>query len=615
MCGIAGALHVPGAVLDAVPAALTAIAHRGPDDSGWIDTEQGRIGMTRLAVMDPANGQQPMGRDGVQLVFNGEIYNFKELRTGLEHAGHTFHTTSDTEVLLAMYLEHGPAMLDHLVGMFAFAIVDGRTGTVLIARDRFGKKPIYHARSGSGLVFASEIKALRPLLDAAGHMLTVRDQGVYDFLSLGVVPQPDTVYEGVVTLEPGSYLVADRDGIRTHRWWRPEFATHDVPVAEARERVRELMADSVRLRLRSDVPLGVFLSGGVDSSVIAYEATQVLGDTVHAFTVATGSGLDESAVAGRTADALGIRSTVLPLEFDPLESLRTVVSHYDQPFADSSAIPSLALSRLARQHVTVVLNGDGGDEVFGGYRRHVAAHLAGRLSGVPDRLLGLAEKGLAGRGSADRRGAAGFAQRIMRGLQMDPEDRYLAWSSDMLLDRDKRDIWLGGAVEDTRLRVARTRRDGLGALDQQLATDIDLNLLSDLLVKMDMATMAYSLEGRSPFLDHRVAEYVWSLPAHVRLPRARPKGLLRDSYRGLLSDEVITGKKKGFEVPVARWLAEDWRELLHDVLLTPSARVTSYVDATAVEELVRGTRWPEKNTTYLVYALLVLELWLREQER
>ena len=325
------------------------------------------------------------------------------------------------------------------------------------------------------------------------------------------------------------------------------------------------------------------------------------------------AGLDESAVAGRTATSLGIRSTVLPLEFDPLESLHKVVDHYDQPFADSSAIPSLALSRLAREHVTVVLNGDGGDEVFGGYRRHVAAHLAGRLSGVPDRLLGVAERGLSGRGTTERRGAAGFAQRIVRGLQLDPEDRYLAWSTDMLLDADKRQVWCGLDVTATKERVRATRRDNLGALDQQLVTDIDLNLLSDLLVKMDMATMAHSLEGRSPFMDHRVAEYVWSLPAHIRLPRGRAKGLLRDSYQGRLSDEVIRGKKKGFEVPVTRWLAEDWRSLVHDVLTVPSAHVKSYVDGAAVDELVNGSRWPEKNTTYLVYALLVLELWLRKQ--
>ena len=613
MCGVVGALRVPLAVLDAVPPALATMAHRGPDDSGWTDTEQGRIGMTRLAVMDPAAGQQPMSRDRVSLVFNGEIYNFKELRTDLEKRGHTFRTNSDTEVLLAMYLQHGMGMLDALVGMFAFAIVDERTGVTVLARDRFGKKPLYYARVGSGLAFASEIKALRPILAASGVQPAIRDQGVYDYLTLSVIPQPDTIFAGIDVLEPGSHLTIDADGIRTERWWRPEFKTHDVPVHEARERVRELMADSVRLRLRSDVPLGVFLSGGVDSSVIAYEAAQVLGETVHAFTVATGGGLDESAVAGRTATSLGIRSTVLPLEFDSLESLHKVVDHYDQPFADSSAIPSLALSRLAREHVTVVLNGDGGDEVFGGYRRHVAAHLAGRLSGVPDRLLGVAERGLSGRGATPRRGAAGFAQRIVRGLRLDPEDRYLVWSADMLLDADKRQIWRGGGVTDTKDRVRATRRGNLGALDQQLVTDIDLNLLSALLVKVDMATMAHSLEGRSPFLDHRVAEYVWSLPAHVRLPRGRAKGLLRDSYQGLLSDEVIRGKKKGFEVPVDRWLAEDWRSLVGDVLTVPSARVKSYVDAAAVDELVAGTRWPEKNTTYLVYALLVLELWLRKQ--
>ena len=258
MCGVAGALRVPSTVLDAVPLALKTIAHRGPDDSGWTDTEQGRIGMTRLAVMDPAAGQQPMSRDRVSLVFNGEIYNFKELRTDLETLGHLFRTTLRHRSA-AGHVSRARAI--DMLRRTSSACSPSRSwtsarGALLLARDRFGKKPLYYARVGSGLAFASEIKALRTMLAASGVQPAIRDQGVYDYLSLGVIPQPDTIFAGIDALEPGSHLTIDADGIRTERWWRPEFETHDVPVREARERVRELMADSVRLRLRSDVPLG-----------------------------------------------------------------------------------------------------------------------------------------------------------------------------------------------------------------------------------------------------------------------------------------------------------------------------------------------------------------------
>jgi asparagine synthase (glutamine-hydrolysing) len=618
MCGIAGTWRTSRIVSDALDDALTCIQHRGPDDRGTQQVGAARLGMTRLAVIDPVAGRQPMTsvNGAVGVVFNGEIYNYQELRAELAGSGHSFETRSDTEVLLAGYLAKGLRFVDDLVGMFAFAISDTRTDELVLGRDRFGKKPLYYAATGDGLVFGSELKGLMPMRRAAGIANMISPQSVYDYLSLGVVPQPATIWEDVLTLPPGSLMVT-RGGEppRLTTYWEPMGlgAKTEHPRDEGTpvdEHVRALVGEATRVRLRSDVPLGIFLSGGVDSSVIGYEAARLLGGELQAFTVKTSGKLDESDVATRTASALGIQHTVLPLTIDPVVGLQRVVAAYDQPFADSSAIPSMAISALAREHVTVVLNGDGGDEVFGGYRRHLAAHLAvprarsvGALAGVLERVVP---------SSVARRGALGLVLRLARGLRLPPEERYLAWTTDMLRETDKPGVWRGALCAPTERLVARTLVDGLSSLDQQLVTDIRINLLSDLLVKMDIASMAHSLEARSPLLDHRLAEFVWSLPPSVRLPGRTPKGLLRESYRGLLSDEVVDGSKKGFEIPMSDWLAGELKPLVNDLVLAPDARVLQFLEGDVVRAVMDGTAYTDRNLTYLRYAVLVLELWLRE---
>lgn len=618
MCGIAGTWRTTRVVSDALDDALACIQHRGPDDRGAQQVGAARLGMTRLAVIDPVAGRQPMrSADGaVAVVFNGEIYNYKELRADLQRSGISFETQSDTEVLLAGYLAKGVRFVDDLVGMFAVAISDTRTDELVLARDRFGKKPLYYAAAGDGLVFASELKGLMPMRRAAGVANTISAQSVYDYLSLGVVPQPATIWEDVCALPPGSLMVARGDEQpRLTTYWQPmspggpNAGTYDG-TAGPHERVRSLIGEATRIRLRSDVPLGIFLSGGVDSSVIGYEAANLLGGELQAFTVKTSGELDESDVATRTAKALGIQHTVLPLTIDPVVGVQKVVAAYDQPFADSSAIPSMAISALAREHVTVVLNGDGGDEVFGGYRRHLAAHLAvprarsvGALAGVLERVVPP---------SVARRGALGLLLRLARGLRLAPEERYLAWTTDMLRETDKAGVWRGQPSAPTERLVSETLVGGLASLDQQLVSDIRINLLSDLLVKMDIASMAHSLEARSPLLDHRLAEYVWSLPPSVRLPGRTPKGLLRESYRGLLSDEVVEGRKKGFEIPMSDWLSGELRPLVDDLVLSSNARVLDFLDPVAVRSVMDGSAYTDRNLTYLQYAFLVLELWLRE---
>lgn len=618
MCGIGGAWRVATPDLEpALQAALAALRHRGPDGQG-LHVEPGvALGMRRLAIIDVAGGQQPLWNetDDVGVVLNGEIYTYVELLQRLAAAGHRLRTRSDTETLVHLYEDEGDAFVHALRGMFAFALFDRPRRRLLLGRDRFGKKPLYYARTpGGGLVYASELKALRPLLAAAGVAVEVDDQAIYDFLSLGAVPQPRTAFRGVRALPPGTLLVADDEGVREERYWTPAFEPKlQLGYGEAQARVRDAVAEAVRIRLRSDVPLGAFLSGGVDSTIVAFEAARAVGGTLRTFTVGSDDpAVDESAVAARTAGRLGVQHTLLRLDVDPLRDLAALVRQYDQPFADPSAIPSLAVSRAAREHVTVVLNGDGGDELFGGYRRYVAARATEALGWVPAPAAAWLGARLAG---GARRSAAGFAARLLRGLALPPEERYLVWTGDMLRDADKRPAWRRpGTPVATEALVATALASGLRGLDRQVAAEVALNLPSALLVKMDVATSAASLEGRSPFLDQEVAALALRLPAAYRVRGRRTKAILRDAYADALGDEVARGAKRGFEVPLARWLAHDWRDVVGDTLGAPDARVLGYVDPALVARARAADGFPDRNRAYVAYAFLVLELWLRSLE-
>ena len=606
MCGIVGKTGF--APSNETLNGLKLIRHRGPDETGVANTSHGYLGISRLAIVDLTPDVQPVkSEDGcIVAVMNGEIYNHVELARDLRDRGHLLNSRTDAEVLPHLYEEYGDRFPEKLRGMFAVALWDARRQCLILVRDRFGKKPLYYFCANKALAFASEIKALRAMVPDAEWQ--VREQSVYDYLSLGVVPQSGTVYEGVAQVPPGCVMVFERGQLETQSYWIPRPGKQTACLEEIREKVQE----SVRLRLRSDVPVGVFLSGGIDSNVVAYEASRETKGEVETFTVSMSEkGLDESTVARVAAQRYGVRNEVLPLEISPERDLMDLVRHYDQPFADSSALACWAVARAAAQRVKVVLTGDGGDELFGGYRRHLAAYRLGQMQGVPRWGWHALAKMFPRR---HRRSLLGFARRFARGAGSTPGRRYLEWSSDLLLDDDKCTIWQGGEVAATEGWIEAQVEGNASLLRQQMQLDQRVNLLSDLLVKMDMATMAHSLEARSPLLDHELAEYAMGLTDGELIRGGVTKSVLRRAYADVLPVEVLNGKKRGFEVPVERWLETEWRELLQDVLGAQEPAAAAYVDRRFLRDLIADRLEGDWNVPMLKYTMLVLELWLREQK-
>ena len=436
MCGILGHWNVSGIEESHWAVAMNQLKHRGPDERCEFASDEVRLGIQRLSIIDLTEGVQPVRSESgeVVAVMNGEIYNHVELAKGLRSRGYTLRSRTDAEVLPHLYEEHGDDFVNHLRGMFAIALWDNKKRKLILARDRFGKKPLYFWKpQKNSLAFASELKALKALAPNASWSL--REQGVYDFLSLGCVPQPETLYRNVRQVPPSTVLTFDGEQIAERKIHSGEKPS----VGSVQEHIRE----SVRIRLRSDVPVGVFLSGGVDSTIVAIEAAKEVGESLRTFTVKVDDpALDESKVAANTARELGVQHTVLPLAVSPREDLMSVVRHYDQPFADSSALPSWAVARAAAQHVKVVLNGDGGDELFAGYRRHLAAYQLGRVGFVPQ----LFWKAVATLPASNRRSRVGFLARFARGASSPWGRRYLEWANDLLLETDKQRHWQGSPM-------------------------------------------------------------------------------------------------------------------------------------------------------------------------
>ena len=611
MCGIAG---VAGAgvtgVREPVERMLAELVHRGPDAAGIAAGEGWAIGARRLAIIDLATGDQPAGNEGgeVQAVLNGEIYNYRELREGLAARGHRLRSAGDTEVLVHLWEELGPEMLGRLRGMFALAVFDTRQRALFLARDRVGKKPLYWARHGGRLLFASELKALRAALPARPAL---DRRALAAYLAFGFVPEGQCIVQGVEKLPPAHWLRLDAltGEVRQRRYWSlPADAAAEVEPAAAAATLLGRLEEAVALRLRADVPLAVFLSGGLDSGLVAALAGRHAAG-LRAVTIGFGGRDDEVAAARASAARSGVELTAVTVDAGAgLTLLPQLAGVFDEPFADSSAIPTLLVARAARAHAKVVLNGDGGDEALAGYRRFLAARVSelpgAALLGPPvARLLGA----LAGSGSR----LAGWSARLADGLA-DPARSYLSWGPVKLGLPEVAELTGQPAELPPALGALLDRHAGLDPVRRLARLELEFFLPGDLLVKMDRATMAASLEARSPFLDHELLEWAATLPAAVLLRGLRTKAVARRAARGLLPAAVRRAPKRGFEVPLRDWLAGPWAGEVRQLLEDPHAAVRRVLEAAP---LARWQHWqrqgdPER-AARSVFTLLTLEHWLR----
>jgi len=628
MCGIAGLWARDGARVEALDATTRrmadALGHRGPDGRRfWTDPVAGvGLGHTRLSIIDLSEtGDQPMvDRSGsTVIVFNGEIYNYLELRAELEADGIKFRGTSDTEVLLALYAKLGLDCLGQLRGMFAFAIWDGVERRLVLARDRMGKKPLYYwAPDGRTLCFASEIKALRA---ASPSDPGIDSAALNDYLRFGFVGGTRTIYRGIQQVPPGYAFVATAPPqTRAVRYWQPEWVPKKlVSFEEAVERTGVLLRESVNLRLRADVPVGVLLSGGIDSGLITSFAARKAGATCKTFSVGfENEEFDERPTARAVARRYATDHHEVLLRPDVSGLIPKVAWHYDQPFADASALPTFAVAEYARRHVKVVLTGDGGDESFAGYRRDLSAALLSsftRLAGT--RVLTGVSRVLGRLLPVPRshRDPYALGYRFIRGLSVDEAARMVVWSSDGFSDDER--LQLGQAPvsrgeESGAFEALIASLGGLGSLDRTLALDLLWILPYDLLVKMDIATMAHGLEARSPFLDQDVVRWALMLPEAIRLGGIETKPVLRRLARRYLPTLVSKGPKRGFEVPLYRWVSTDLRELRDDLVLSPSGLLTSIFDRRQLEQFLRApVRGSRVRWAQLRWILIMLAAWDR----
>ena len=614
MCGICGVFHYREGVADRalVERQHQVLAHRGPDD--WDVWSEGPValGHRRLSIVDLSpGGHQPMpNEDGsLWVTYNGELYGWPELKAVLAGRGHRFRGNSDTEAVLHLYEEHGDGLLAHLRGMFAFALFDRPRRRLLIARDRLGIKPLYYHDDGRRLAFASELKAL--VLDPAVPR-ELDPRAIADYLTFQYVPSPGTIWKGVRKLPPGHLLVCDPGGARIERYWTlPTEPDRGHSEEYYRERLRALLAEAVRLRLVADVPLGAFLSGGLDSSVVVALMAQAVGEPIKTFTIGfEEQDFSELAEARRVAAHLKTDHHELVVRPRALELLPRLVWQMDEPFADASMIPMHYLSEMARREVTVALSGDGGDEAFAGYATYAWAGRYAAFDRIPRalrRLAGLPAK-LLGPGHA--------AGRRLGRLALDAAGRHLDVMSvfspaelERIVAPTLRESLDGHEPFEAARRHHTSAAGPLGEVPALLALDTMTYMTDDVLTKVDRTSMMHSLEVRVPLLDHKVLEFVARIPFEYKLRGGVAKWILKQSVRDLLPSETVARRKQGFGVPLERWFDGSFGPLARELLLDGRARGRGWLEPSAVERLLAGPPRDRDRHARQVFALVCLELW------
>ena len=618
MCGICGLVSLNGAPVDrtVLENMNAALFHRGPDSDG-VFTENGTgIAARRLAIIDLATGDQPLSNEdgSVTVVQNGEIYNYRELRDELAGKGHRFRTQGDTEVLAHLYEEHGPGFADRLRGMFAIAVWDANRKRLVLARDRFGIKPLYYRLADDSLSFASELKAL---LRQPGFSREIDLDALEAFLSFSFVPAPLSIFRDVRKLPPGSTLVWDADRgskIEIERYARPRPAAADELRSESEdalaEELRDRLRDSVRAHLIADVPVGVLLSGGVDSCTLAALASEEAG-RVSTFTIGFEErGFDERDLARIVAQRYGTDHHELLVRPDAAELMPALAQAFDEPFADSSAIPTYLISELARRHVKVALSGEGGDELFGGYNYYAGHALARRLAPAAWALRPLVERLPT---STDKASSLDWkAKRFVRSARLSPLERHYAWKSVFTPEERTELVDPGRRASVDPLEIMRPVYDqtnGSEELARLMGLDLGLFMVDDMLVKTDRASMAHSLEARVPILDPVVAELALALPSKLKVRRLEKKRLLRRAVEPLLPREILEGEKRGFVPPIGRWLREDLAPLTDELLSPANVKRQGFFQPSAVTSLLETHRAGRADNSRKIWALLTFSLW------
>jgi len=627
MCGITGAVwNHPDRAIDAetLLRMVDVLRHRGPDEEGTYEGQKisqcpgVALGHRRLSIIDLAGGRQPLSNEDetIWVVFNGEIYNFRELRRRLEGAGHRFRTHSDTEVLVHLYEDEGPELARHLNGMFALAIWDANQRQLVLARDRLGQKPLVYRIEPDRLLFASELKSLLEVRDVPREL---DPQALDAYLTYQYVPHPWTIFRGIAKLPPAHYAVY-RDGtLRLGCYWEPDFNLEaSRPAGDYAEELRELLTSSVALRLQSDVPLGAFLSGGIDSTLIVGLMQKLGSEPVRTFSIGFPvAEYDETAYARAAAERFGTIHQEFRVEPDAVEVLDRLVWHFDEPFADSSAVPTWYVSQLTREHVTVALTGDGGDELFAGYPRYRAVWLGAAF----DRLPPLARKLLAGRfwqrlpASARQKSLRRRFKRFVEALGNDPVRRYLDWIA--IFNEARRAELYGDELIHALPNVdpvawlegAFARSAARDPVTSASLADLATYLPCDLMTKVDITSMAHGLECRQPFLDHRVVELAAKMPLVEKFRLGRGKRILLQTFRDLLPRSIQRRPKMGFGVPLDRWFRGPLQEMARDTLLGDRALGRGLFRREAVARLLDEHQQGRFDHAYRLWALLVLERW------
>jgi asparagine synthase (glutamine-hydrolysing) len=629
MCGIAGLITTAGEPVDRaiLERMCAAMGHRGPDAQGIAlprpSADRGTppgvgFGHVRLSVIDLESGRQPManGDESIWVTFNGEIYNFQELRRELEARGHRFRTRSDTEVILRAYEAYGEECVQRFRGMFAFALWDARRGRLFLARDRVGKKPLVYAERHGRFAFASE---LRGLLQVPWIERAMDVQAVHDYLTFLCVPSPRTIFQGVSKLPPAHCLSYEQGAVRIWRYWDLPFTPkRRISEPQAVEELQRLLEESVRLRLISDVPLGCLLSGGMDSSTVVALMAAQSSRPVKTFSI----GFEESAFnelpyARLVAERFGTEHHEEIVRPDAVELLPKIVDHYGEPFADSSAVPSFYLSCMARRHVAVVLNGDGGDEAFGGYYRHLAMRWADRYSALPG-WVRAATQSTAGRALAARLSLKSQrlnAARFIDAAGLPRAQRWVRWMG-CFTEEAKAALYGGSpaATFEPSSRLIEQVLSGAGPLDgvdAALRADTFFYLPNDLLVKMDIASMAFGLEARSPLLDHELLEFAACLPASMKVRGVRLKWLLKRLGGKVLPQPVTRRVKQGFAVPLEAWFRGPLGAFARDVLLSKPAAAGGLFDTRAIQRLLDDHASGRAQYGHHLWTLIVFALWHR----